>query len=260
MINYLLSDLDIAFFALMYESALPELVPDPISRFPPKKVEKMQHEFYMRQQLRGVLDVTGENVNLSESLARALFPIFEGDMALYHLDLSREKIAEYDAAIYISEKFGVSLVQREDKNTYRVMWYPDPDLCNTNFLKGLSLDDIGPYRGQPFKLCGEAAEMDALLSYGHSGNIEKLEDYANHNNIDPIRLADILKNLSDNDDAILIEAGRSERIKPGAIKAKLLPGRQEMFRFIASPEGNLEVFESFSSENLLRQILNFEGR
>ncbi|MDR1002782.1 MAG: hypothetical protein LBL82_05895 [Oscillospiraceae bacterium] len=261
MINYLFSNIDIAFFALMYESILPELVPNPFTLFSAKKLEERQRQFYERQQISGVLEVNGEDVTLSENLARVLSPIFEGDIVLYHIDNSiYNQIAEYDAAFYISEKFGVTLMQREKAKEYRVIWYPNIDSCYPDFLTGFSLDKISSYSEKPFKLCGDAAEMSNLLGYGRKGKIKKLADYAAKNEFEPERLCEILKNISDNNNAVIIDIGRSDLIKKGGIKAKLLLERQEMMRFLASPDGDLITFESFSNENILRQIINFEGK
>ena len=255
--SYLFSDLDMAFFTLMNESALPEVVPDPISRFRPAKVEQLRLEFLERQQLGGNLSLNGEDVSLNLNLAKVLAPIFMGDYALYHEDQALTRIADYDVGFYISEKLGVTLLRREDRKRYRITWYPDIDQCHPDFLAGFSLGGLGPYKEPPFKICGEAGEMDQLINRGKK---DKLADCAKRHGMTEERLAKILKRLANSADAVIIVVGRSESIKLGGIKAKLLPKQQEMFRFIASPDGHLEVFESFTNENLMRQIMNFEGR
>jgi hypothetical protein len=62
--QYLFSALDMAFFTLLYESDLPEVVADPLGNASEKQLTKLQGEFFSRLQKVNLLTIAGDSVVL----------------------------------------------------------------------------------------------------------------------------------------------------------------------------------------------------
>ncbi|MDR1002733.1 MAG: hypothetical protein LBL82_05645, partial [Oscillospiraceae bacterium] len=198
-----------------------------------------------------------------DDLAKTLSPVFEGYVAVSHVNTSIFRLTEYNRIFYVSEANGVTLIEygrgRAEANKYRLTWYSDLAAFNADFITAFGLSSVAPYSKKPFKICDEAQIIDDLMKAKISKNKE-IEDFARRHEADPEQIKFILKAVKSKRNMFLINVIRHESIKSGAIMVKLMLAEQFMMKIIFSPDGDLISFESFSQEGLINQIINFEGR
>ncbi|MCL2136889.1 MAG: hypothetical protein FWH40_05135 [Coriobacteriia bacterium] len=257
---FLLSDEDLVFIFLIVGSALPTIVADPLAQLEPEERDTHYKDFVERQQKAGNITFTDDSVEISHDLGTALQPLFSSEKVLYHSARFTEQGPEYDAVLCFADTNGVSLLARADASQFLLSWFPTISQSNDIFLKGFSLESTGAYPHESFKYANEMDEVEKLLAYCCDGEIDQLDAYAQQLNMSPTELSELISELVNSSDAIVIDVVRSSDIKLGGIKAKILPRLQVMLRFIASPDGNYGVIESFSRSSLLEQIIDFEGR
>ncbi|MDR2713139.1 MAG: hypothetical protein LBB91_08525 [Clostridiales bacterium] len=262
MTEYVFSALDLGCLCLINEVALPELVSDPFGRASKKKVKKLLDEFVAAQQQAGLLTVNDGKVTLEENLAKSLAPIYEGLFAVKHKTIPTLVLGTgFYKIIYASDTAGLTLLAKE-RGQYRLNWYPSPRDCYPDFIEGFGFGNVGPYPGEPFKICGDAAIIDKLI--GDSQNPLKkksVAEYAKNNGMEASRLKSIIKSvMREQGKMVFLNVGRSETVKHGAIAVKLVLKEQHMMKMIFSPDGDLITLESFSNLGLWDQIISFEGK
>lgn len=261
--EYLFSALDLAFFTLIYESELPEVVCDPLGRISEKKVEQLRQEFFARWQSAGLLTVKDDTVTLSRDLAKALTPVYNATVSIMRPTQAVIAKAEFDQIVYRSEGNGVTLIKQES-SLYRLTWYPDVQHCQADFMLCFGLDKIGPFEGEAFCFCADAAQMDRFMGMckgKHSREDEqRLQAFAEEMSLSPERMKEIMQVLQRDRDSIVLQIARREASKLGGIMVKLARNEAYMMKFIASPDGDLISFESVSNSGIWDQIIDFKGR
>lgn len=257
--QYLFSALDMAFFTLLYESDLPEVVADPLGKVSEKKLAKLQSEFFSRWQKVDLLKMEGDTVILDNRLAKCLAPIYDGDIAVKHLHTAWVRQTDYDKIFYISKRHGVVLLKNV-RGMYELHYYKDLCACHDAFLNEFDLSATNEFSGVVFKICENAVLIESLFENHEQKQKKMLEDFSSEHHISVDYLNKILTSVLKDKQNNIVEVARKENVKLGGIMVKLVPENQYMMRFIASPDGNLISLESYSSSDILHKIINFEGR
>jgi hypothetical protein len=258
--QYLFSALDMSFFAFFRQTALTEIVPDLFETMPEEQVDQLMSEFYQRMEESGLLRLEGRNMIVEEKLAQVLYPIFDGDLVVIHIDDSPHAQTPGLNALYITEKLGVTFVKRV-KEMYELKFYSELSASHDDFLETFNLGATKDFTETPFYICEKHKKMEKSMKAVSAGNGVIDEGFLRRHQIDKEYFSKIVKVVESTVPPVHIHVGYSGKNKiSGEIIVTLIPQTQYMARelIIGMMGKRFYSLESYSREGLLEQIISLE--